>query len=209
MIFLGTSALVACATVSRAEVEPEWVTLYSDTSKVEIPLLISLHDQDGIPVEGAVVVLKRLGPDGWTEEAIVREADKRTDKNGMILLIYPRTFTRNSWGQDSIDIYGAVTVVADERRTVTIELRDYFKDGKYVLSESTATHLKLEVGDRTEGSAKQPSQAPPDGAKQPPTARESEVEGEENPKPESDAAPPVAVGRPSRFCKKPDFDSII
>jgi hypothetical protein len=128
---------------------------FGDTSKVEIPVLISLRDKDGTPVEGAVVALKRLGPDGWTEEAIVRDADKRTDKNGMLLLMYPGTSTRTSAGEHSVDIYGAVTVVAKGHRTVTIELREYFKDGRHVLSEATIPHLKLELTDQPEGPRKQ------------------------------------------------------
>ena len=73
---LGLLASIACASTLYAEVEFRIDVSYGDTSKVEFPLLLSLRDKDGLPVVGAVVALKRLGPDGWTQEAIVRDADK-------------------------------------------------------------------------------------------------------------------------------------
>lgn len=155
---LGLLALLLCGTCSRAEVELTFQCSFGDTSTV-FPVLISLRDKDGSPIEGAVVALKRIGPDGWTEEAIVREADKRTDKNGMILLMYPSKSTRTSLGEQSVDIYGAVTVVAKGHRTVSIELRQHFKDGVHVLSEATVPHLKLELTDQPEDQRKQESKA--------------------------------------------------
>ena len=160
---LRVSAFILCSPIALAEVEYRIDVSYGDTSKVEFPVLFSLRDKDGIPVEGAVVSLKRLGPDGWTEEAIVREADKRTDKNGMILIMYPGTSNRTSAGEFSVEIYGAVTVVAKGHQTVTIELRDFFKDGRHVLSDSTAPHLKLELidqpGDRKKQETKMPNKS--------------------------------------------------
>lgn len=144
-----------------------------DPDRVEFPLLISLCDKDGVPVKGAVVALKRLGPSGWSEEEIVREADSRTDKNGMILVMYPAMAKENSSGESSFEIHGAVTVVAEGHQTVTIELRDYFKDGRYVVSDTTVPHLKLKLTDLAGNGKKPQIPAQQDATGQPATRPES------------------------------------
>jgi len=151
-------ALLACLTCGiclRAEVEFTIHAGYGDKSKVQFPVLISLRDKDGVPVKGAVVALKRLGPDGWTKEQIVREAESRTDKNGMIVVMYPGTARMISPGQSYVEIYGAVTIVAEGHRTVTIELRDHFKEGRYELAKDSVPHLKLELTDESATTEKQ------------------------------------------------------
>jgi hypothetical protein len=142
---LGLLAVLTCGICVRAEVEYPIHDGYS--GKVQFPVLVSLRDKDGFPVKGAVIALKRLGPDGWSEEEIVREAESRTDKNGMIVVMYPGTATMTSPGQSSVEIYGAVTIVAEGYRTVTIELRKYFKEGRYELAKDTVPHLKLDLTD--------------------------------------------------------------
>ena len=136
-------ALLMCGIFLRAEVEFTIHAGYGDTSKVQFPVLISLRDTNGDPVKGAVVALKRLGPDGWSEEEIVREAESRTDKNGMIVVMYPGTARVTSPGHSYVEIYGAVTIVAKGHRTVTIELRDHFKEGRYELTKDTVPHLEF------------------------------------------------------------------
>lgn len=159
---LGLLAFIPCGVCLRGEVEYTIEVKYGDTSKVEFPVLISLRDNDDVPVKGAIVALKRLGPNGWTEEAIVRDADTRTDKNGMILLMYPATSTRTASGEYSVDIYGAVTVVAEGHKTVTIELRKYFKDGRHTLSDDTILHLRLQLDEKPTARRKQESEAQQD-----------------------------------------------
>ena len=130
-----------CGIFLRAEVE---FTIHAGyAGNVVFPVLISLRDKNGVPVKGAVVALKRLGPDGWSEEEIVREAESRTDKNGMIVVMYPGTARVTSPDHSCVEIYGAVTIVAKGHRTVTIELRDHFKEGRYELAKDTVPHLEL------------------------------------------------------------------
>jgi hypothetical protein len=127
------------------------------------PILFSLTDASGIPIKSAIVVLKRLGPDGWTEEELKREKDSITDKNGMVVVMYPdHTATEDESGRSSVAIYGAVTVIAEGYRTVTIELSKYFKDGICFLGSDNAPHLKLSLqnvlatGDVLEPEVEQP-----------------------------------------------------
>ena len=162
---LGLLTFSVCWISLRAEVEFTIDATYGDTSKVEFPVLISLHDSDGVPVKGAVVALKRLGPDGWSEEEVVREADSRTDKNGMIIVMYPGTANMTSPGHFHVEIYGAVTIVAQGHQTVTIELRDHFNKGRYELTKDTAPHLVLALTDgaTTIEKKKTPAQQAVDG----------------------------------------------
>jgi hypothetical protein len=139
-----------CASILTAEIEYEIHSsygkdLYEYTTKIEFPLLIRLHGADDAPVKDAIVALKRLGPDGWSEEEIIRDADKRTDKNGMILIMYPGNYRMTSSGEQIVDINGAVTVIAEGYHTITIELHDYFKEGRYIMSESTIPQLKINL----------------------------------------------------------------
>lgn len=151
-----------------------------DASKTEFPVLISLRDKDGVPVKGAIVALKRLGPDGWSEEEIVRDAESRTDKNGMIVVMYPGTATMTSPGHLSVEIYGAVTIVAEGHRTVTVELRDHFKEGRHELAKDTVPHLKLDLTDEPATTEKQkmPEQV---GADQPATKPAEKVPAKDKP----------------------------
>lgn len=137
----------------RAEVEYEihtgispGITCFWSEKPPEFPILISLADKHGNPIRGAIVVLKRLGPDGWTEEELKREKDSKTDKNGMVIVMYPSaSATRDEAGRKGVVVYGAVTVIAEGHKTVTIELRDHFKDGRCILSTDSAPHLKLSL----------------------------------------------------------------
>lgn len=166
----GLLAFLMCGIFLRAEVEFTIHAGYGGTSKVQFPVLISLRDKDGVPVKGAVVALKRLGPDGWSEEEIVREAESRTDKNGMIVVVYPGTATMTSPGHSCVEIYGAVTIVAKGHRTVTIELRDHFKEGRYELTKDTVPHLEFALTGKSATTERQKIPAQQDAAEQPPPA---------------------------------------
>jgi hypothetical protein len=176
-IFLLISVLFALgSTIATAEVEYE---LHTNSSSIicrwrglgnaanvpsGFPILISLTDKKGGPIKGAIVVLKRLVPDGWSEEELKREKDCITDKNGMIAVLYPDCYaTEDDYGISSVAIYGAVTVIADGHPSVTVELGKYFKSQKYVLSENSAPHITiaLENGLADRGAAEQkPVQQP-------------------------------------------------
>lgn len=147
--------------------------LSKDAPPPGFPILISLADKNGNPIRNAIVVLKRLGPDGWTEDELKREKDSITDKNGMVVITYPdSTQTIDKSGQSRVLIYGAVTVIAEGHRTVTIELKDHFKDGICILTPDSAPHLKLALQDARPSGIEQEAEQSADGktpiAPQPP-----------------------------------------
>lgn len=109
------------------------------------PILIRLTDGDKMPVANAVVVLKRLGPDGWTEEELKREAKARTDENGMMVVHYPGPARADEKGVRRMEILGAVTVIAEGHGARMVELKDFFKDGQHTLADDSAPLVRIEL----------------------------------------------------------------
>ena len=98
-----------------------------------------------------------------------------TDNNGMVIVMYPSaSATKDESGRSSFVANGAVTVIAEGHRTVMIELRDHFKDGRCILSPDSVPHLKLSLkddqsfGDGMERNAEQPADGKTPKALQPP-----------------------------------------
>ncbi len=144
--------LLAIATVNTvvAEVESEIHCTYvceivgRDLSlepaerKIEhlgLPILITVGDEDGHPLSGAFVALKRIGPDGGYQEADVKAADSpRSDPSGNAVILYPnwatgRTVEKEMSGPSgggtearSLHLRRAVTVVAEGYETAVLEL---------------------------------------------------------------------------------------
>lgn len=115
--------------------------------KSSFPIVVTVTDGRGQPVRGAIVVLKRLGPDGWTEEELKRDAKARTDEQGTITLHYPGKAREDGEGGLVMDVVGAATVIAEGHEARMVELKDFFKDGKHVLSKETAPVLTIVVGE--------------------------------------------------------------
>lgn len=146
--------VIVSASGLRGEVEVEFDSKRMTIKKrVEFPILVSLVDDKGSPVKGAIVALEELGMNFATEDEIVTEAKTRTNENGMIVLLHSAMVPQESPKSFSIKIQSVVTIVAKGHLTTTTELRDYFKGGLYHHSESTVPHLKLTLGVQTPDSA--------------------------------------------------------
>lgn len=128
--------------------------------KVLFPILISLRDNEGHPVEDAFVALEELGVNLSTDEEIVREAKSRTDENGMIVVMHPAMVPVASPESFTTKIQSVVSIVTKGHRAVTIKLQDHFKEGLYVHSETTVPHLKLVLPDQPKGDVESEKNAP-------------------------------------------------
>jgi hypothetical protein len=152
---IGLLAFFGTVLVLRSEVE---ITIDRNGSvtrrRIDFPVLISLRDNEGRPVKGAIVALEELGLNLSSDEEIVRKAKSRTDENGMIVIMHSAMAPETSLKSFTIKIQSVVTIVSEGHRTVTIKLGEHFKDGQYSHSESTVPHLKLILTEQATGHAK-------------------------------------------------------
>ncbi len=156
--------LLAIATVATAMAEVEYeihakylceivgsdLSLVPAARKIEnlgLPILITVSDEDGHPLTGAHVALKRIGPVGGYQEADVKSADSpRSDRSGNAVILYPNWVTHRPVQKQSSDssgvesqvprlhLLGAVTVVAEGYETAVLELEQATEAAKIPLS---------------------------------------------------------------------------
>lgn len=132
------------------EIICRWPALESYQPKVEhlgLPILITVCDEDRVPIPGAYVALKRLGPEGGYQESdIVSPDSSRSDKNGNAVVLHPhwpssgiveivadpkkpQTETAEK-ETPHLKLIGAVTIVAEGYETQALELEQATEDAK-------------------------------------------------------------------------------
>jgi hypothetical protein len=141
-------SLLASCPIGRAEVEYEIHTGYAASISCSfkrnlLPVGVTVTDEDTKPVAGAVVAIKRIQPDGYTEQDVRTTRDSSTDKDGRITLDYPCRFDSSAPAPPLLRIIGAITVVADGYETTAIECETYFAGIEIVKSERSALAARI------------------------------------------------------------------
>jgi hypothetical protein len=171
--------LLSSCSIGRAKVEYEIHTGYScdiicnfgvSPKGNLLPVVVTVTDEDNKPVAGAVVAIKRIQPDGYSEEDVRSTKDSSTDKDGRITLNYPCGLDSSEIGKPRLKIIGAITVVADGYETTAIECETYFAGLEIPHNERSALAARVvlkKLPDRADDDPFQPDQPVRKGAASP------------------------------------------
>ncbi|RYD17371.1 MAG: hypothetical protein EOP88_26915 [Verrucomicrobiaceae bacterium] len=152
--------LLVSASISHGEVEYEIRTGYSpqfiirgdehgnlrcgsDLIQRRLPIVVTVVDENGKPILGAVAAIKRIQPDGYTEEDVRNTRDSATDSRGNVTLSCTCNVKKPDAEKPVLRLLGAITVVADGYETTAIELEEYFAGVEVPADERAAVAARI------------------------------------------------------------------
>ncbi|MEO5917062.1 MAG: hypothetical protein ABIS50_22730 [Luteolibacter sp.] len=98
----------------------------SDVIRPRVPIVVTVTNEQNEPVKGAIAAIKRIEPDGYTEEDVKNTKNSSTDEAGHITLYCSCGIDNSASDKPKLQIIGAITVVADGYETKAIELEQYY-----------------------------------------------------------------------------------
>ena len=156
-----------------------------ETADVVVPIVVTVVDSKGSPIEGAAVGLMRLGDGGYTEKDVLIATNPRTTVSGTALIDYPGTATGSSLydlGAGPVQLIGAITVVHEGFRSRTVELASLYPNPLPAGERPFAPWVRVELKSSSEKPQAEQGVAP-----QSATRSESDSEGGHKPQSESEA----------------------
>lgn len=152
--------LLVSALISNGEVEYEIRTGYSpqfiirgdehgnlhcgsDLIQRRLPIVVTVVDETGKPIRAAFAAIKRIQPDGYTEEDVRNTKDSATDAGGNVTLSCPCNVKEPAAEKPVLRLRGAITVVADGYETTAIELEEYFAGAEVSADEQSALAARV------------------------------------------------------------------
>ncbi|WP_338684810.1 Ig-like domain-containing protein [Haloferula helveola] len=195
LLIIGCCCSVSLAPFVVAELEGEYppqplcvYTLADDdyirAGAPRIPVVVTVLNANGKPIEGAAVALMRLGEGGFTESDVQGPANPRTDGSGTAVLQYPATTTMNyllDLPEVHLDLIGAITAVHPDLGTASVELGDLYKEPLKLFDTAMTPWVTVRFGPEPKT-----NNAEQGGAGEPATRSESDSEGGQKPQPEAE-----------------------
>ena len=155
-----TIVMLASIQVAVAELDAETMERLSvihcpdvETADIVVPIVVSVVDSDGEPIDGVAVGLMRLGDGGFTEVDVLRHSNPRTNSSGVALLSYPGSLSGPALydiGRASVELIGAITIVHPQFQTVSIELASLYAEPFKVGDPTMAPWVRVTLNRKSE-----------------------------------------------------------